>query len=88
MAVTNALDNGQPLFDISLVDKMTGHLIFDAAPYFRGKPEGDRRLVTVRRDKDGKIIGHEKIKTNKLGQPGFDFNRWVKLPKMPELLLE
>ena len=45
-------------------------------------------IYVVRRDKTGRIIGYEEVKTNKLGRPGFDFIRWIKLSKEPEHLLE
>ena len=46
----------------------------------------DKRIVVVRRDKQGKITGYEKIRQAKSGRYGFDFNRWTKLPELPEPL--
>jgi ABC-type transport system substrate-binding protein len=48
----------------------------------------DRRIVRVRRDKTGEVIGYERIKATKTGDYAYDFLHWLKVPKVPELLPE
>jgi len=48
----------------------------------------DRRIVRVRRDKAGKVIGYERIKATKTGDYAYDFHHWLKRPKVPEFLPE
>jgi len=45
----------------------------------------DKRVFVIRRDENQKIVGHEKIKATKTGDFMYDFNRWLKLPRTPEL---
>ena len=47
----------------------------------------DRRIVIKTRDTDGRDI-HEKIKTTKTGSYTYDFNKWIKLPEVPEFAAE
>jgi len=48
----------------------------------------DRRIVIVRRDDAGNVVGYEKIKATETGNYAYDFNRWIKLPEVPEFLPE
>ena len=66
-------------------------IIADEQPYtflYVGKWTAllNKRIVVVRRNKAGEVIGYEKIKQAKSGTYGFDFNKWTKLPKLPESL--
>jgi ABC-type transport system substrate-binding protein len=67
-------------------------LIADDAPYtFLFAPRGttvlDRKIVVVERRPDGTEEYH-KIKPIKSGEIGFYFNRWRKLPHVPEFAAE
>ena len=46
----------------------------------------NKRIVIVRRDEKGKILGYERIKQAKSADYTFDFNRWTKLPELPKSL--
>jgi len=48
----------------------------------------DRRIIIVRRNTAGEIIGHERIKATKTGSYAYDFRRWVKWPKIPEFKMD
>jgi len=68
-------------------------IIYDEQPYTfisvgRWTALLDKRIVIVRRDEQGKVIGHERIKATKTGDYGYDFRRWLKHPTVPEFLPE
>ena len=48
----------------------------------------DRRIIRVRRDETGKIIGYERIKATKTGNYAYDFHHWLKRPNVPEFIPE
>ncbi len=48
----------------------------------------DKKIFVVRRDETGKVTRYEKIKPTKTGNYSFYFNRWLKLPRMPEQVAE
>ena len=48
----------------------------------------DRRIIRVRRDETGKVIGYERIKATKTGNYTYDFHYWLKRPTAPEFLPE
>jgi len=43
----------------------------------------DGRLRVVRRDRRGRIVGYDPIRQTRLGNYGFDFNRWGRPPEPP-----
>ena len=47
----------------------------------------DKRIVIKDLDKDGVMV-YRKIKPTKTGNYTFDFNRWIKVPEMPNLTPE
>jgi len=68
-------------------------IIYDEQPYTfisvgRWTALLDKRIVIVRRDVQGKIIGYERIKATKTGNYAYDFHRWLKRPTVPEFIPE
>jgi hypothetical protein len=47
----------------------------------------DKRIVIVVRDKEGRVH-YEKIKPTKTGNYTFYFNKWIKLPEVPNFAAE
>jgi ABC-type transport system substrate-binding protein len=48
----------------------------------------DKRIVIVRRDEQGNVIGYERIKATKTGNYSYDFQRWRKVADEPDLTVE
>ncbi len=68
-------------------------IIADEQPYtflYVGKWTAllDKRILVAVVDDKGKVIGYERIKPTKLGVYSYEFRRWVKLPRMPEKVME
>ena len=47
----------------------------------------DKRIVIKDLDDDGNML-YKKIKPTKTGNYNFHFNRWIKIPQMPEMALD
>jgi hypothetical protein len=47
----------------------------------------DKRIVIRELDDDGSML-YRKIKPTKTGNYSFHFNKWIKIPEMPEFAID